>query len=211
MHIHRCIILMLHRVGRRPEKPQRHNIFAWFQLKRNTTRVLVQLILCSVLSKWIHDKIGLPLTILTCLRRLNWGHYLFITHAHSLCRPPRHTHKNKLVMSGHFVKRSLHPSLNDRKLLSAGLSMQPALPEPICFTCEHPILQGLADFKWQMVPKFALLSELCFARRARVRLCVVSQERGPSATEGAHLRFPAATAACFAVAPCDLLLPEKCT
>lgn len=41
--------------------------------------------------------------------------------------------------------------------------MQAALPEPICFTCEHQIVQGSAGFKWQIVPEFALLFELCFA------------------------------------------------
>lgn len=41
--------------------------------------------------------------------------------------------------------------------------MRAALPEPICFTCEHQIVQGSAGFKWQIVPEFALLSELCFA------------------------------------------------
>lgn len=153
--------------------------------------MLAQWVLCSVLSKWIHNKIRLPLTILTCLRRLNWGDYLFITHAHSLCRPPRHTHKNKLVMSGHFVKRSLHPSLNDGKLLLAGLSMQPALPEPICFTCEHPVLQGFADFKWQIVPKFALLSESYSVRLVWVWFCVAFSERWPSTREDAHLRCSA--------------------
>lgn len=204
MHMYRYIIFMWHGAGSKPENLWRHNIFLLFQLRRNANRVLAQLVLCSVLSEWIHNKIRLPLTVLTCLRRLNWGDYLFITHAHSLCRPPRHTHKNKLVMSGHFVKRSLHPSLNDRKLLLAGLSMQPALPEPICFTCEHPILQGFADFKWQIVPKFALLSELYFARLVWVWFCVVFSERWPSMTEDAHVQFPAGSADSPALFPCGI-------
>lgn len=43
----------------------------------------------------------------------------FHQHTHILCLTHRHTYKNKLVMSGYFIKASLHPSLNDRKLLFA--------------------------------------------------------------------------------------------
>lgn len=100
----------------------KYNIFIFFSYKEITNRLLVRLTLCSALSKWIHKKIRLPLTILTCLKRLNRADYLFInTRTFSVSATQTHTHKNKLVMSGCFIRRFLHPSLNDRKLLFAGI------------------------------------------------------------------------------------------
>lgn len=114
-----CIFIWIHtfilciQLKASPKAYIRYNIFALFLAKKNTNRLLVQLILCSVLSKWIHDKIRLLLTILTCLRRLSWGDYLFInTHTFSLSAIQTHTQKQtcneRALYQAHspsFIKR----------------------------------------------------------------------------------------------------------
>ena len=65
---------------------------------------------------------------------------------HFLCRPSGHTHKNKLVMSGYFIKPLLHPSLNDRKLLFAAAVNATFLPETHLFHMLAPNIAGSCRF-----------------------------------------------------------------
>lgn len=70
-------------------------------------------------SKGIYRKIKSAFSKSNLSEKIELVRLPFHQHTHILCLAHRHTYKNKLVMSGYFIKASLHPSLNDRKLLFA--------------------------------------------------------------------------------------------
>lgn len=98
----------------------------------------------AVLSRWIHNKIRLLLTIRTCLRRLNWGDCHFInTRTFSL--PAIQTHTQKQTCNEQILYQALSPSFIKRQKIALCRDRQCSQPsqKPICFTCERRILQDL--------------------------------------------------------------------
>lgn len=91
------------------------------------------------------------------------GRLPFHQHTHIFCVSHPDTHTQKQTCNERVLYQALSPSFIKRQKIALCWDCQCRLPsqKPICFTCEHRILQGFADFKWQIVPEFALLWELC--------------------------------------------------